>query len=150
MSGNKAVLADILQVREINQEAISLIGFQGIRLEDQHDLFRGLESRRNEIDAKSNGCLYLVITPDFRPVAGVEVDSFEKVPEGMIAYTIPADDYVVFQFEKKHIGDFWSNICSNENQASYNIDLSKPRFERFSAELRPSGMVEWHLPVRRT
>ncbi|TNJ62462.1 GyrI-like domain-containing protein [Paenibacillus hemerocallicola] len=150
MSGNKTVLADILQVREVKQKAISLIGLQGVRLEDQHELFRGLESRLNEIDTKSNSYPYLVITPDFRPVVGVEAGSFGKVPLGMIAYTIPADDYVVFRFEKKHIGDFWSNICSNENQASYNIDLTKPRFERFSPELQPSGMVEWHLPVRRT
>lgn len=150
MSGNKAVLADIVQVREVKLEAVNLIGLQGMRLEDQHELFRMLESRMNEIDATRNGSPYLVITPDFRPVVGVEVGTFDKVPQGMIAYTIPADDYVVFRFEKKHIGNFWNQICSDENQSNYNIDLTKPRYERFAPELQSSGTVEWHLPVRRT
>ncbi|KRE32520.1 hypothetical protein ASG81_23580 [Paenibacillus sp. Soil522] len=43
-------------------------------------------------------------------------------------YTIPEDEYVIFRFEKKNVGEFWSKVCTEENQAKYNIDLSKPRY----------------------
>jgi predicted transcriptional regulator YdeE len=143
-------IAELMQVRTAKIGAVSLIGLQGLNLDDQKRLFGELEARVTEIGNRTSDSLYLVIPNDFRPIVAVEVSAASEVPEGMIAFTIPEGDYVAFRLEKKHVGDFWSNICTSENQMKYNIDLSKPRFETFSPELQSAGVLEWYIPYKRT
>ncbi|TMV52227.1 GyrI-like domain-containing protein [Paenibacillus mesophilus] len=149
MSGNVDI-AELMQVRKVKIEAVSLVGLQGRDLDDQKRLFGELAGRMEEIGTRTSDSPYLVIPGDFRPIVAVEVSAPGEVPEGMIAFKIPEGDYVAFRFEKKHVGDFWSNICTSENQMRYNIDLSKPRFETFSHELQSAGALEWYIPSKRT
>lgn len=149
MSGNVDI-AEFMQVRTAKLEAVSLVGLQGMDLDDQKRLFGELAARVNEIGNRISDSPYLVIPGDFRPIVAVEASSAGEVPEGMTAFTIPEGDYVAFRFEKKHVGNFWSNICTSENQTRYNIDLSKPRFETFSLELQSAGALEWYIPCKRT
>ncbi len=81
-------------------------------------------------------------------MVAVEVDEPRDVPEGMSSYVIPEEEYVVFSFEKKYIGEFWNTIYTEENQLEYNIDLAKPRFEVFASQLDAAGMVERYIPTK--
>ncbi|WP_158289469.1 GyrI-like domain-containing protein [Paenibacillus flagellatus] len=148
MSGNVDI-AEFMQVRTVKMEAVSLVGLQGRDLDDQKRLFGELTARVNEIGNRTSDSPYLVIPGDFRPIVAVEVTTLGEVPEGMIAFNIPEGDYVAFRFEKKRVGDFWSNICTSENQTRYNIDLSQPRFETFSVELQSAAALEWYIPCKR-
>ncbi|QYR24378.1 GyrI-like domain-containing protein [Paenibacillus sp. sptzw28] len=65
----------------------------------------------------------------------------------MVGYTIQADEYAVFRFEEKHIADFWDYFCSIDNQALYNLNIEKPRFEIFNKELQPKGVTEIYFPT---
>ncbi len=136
-----------MQVRTEKQKAVQLIGFQGYNLEDQHKLFEQMKQNFNAITTKKSENQYLVILPGLFPLVAVEVNETNDVPEGMTTYIIPEDEYVIFRFEEKYIGDFWSSICTEENQAKYNIDLSKPRYEIFTSSLQPTGVTEWYFPT---
>ncbi|WP_409344315.1 effector binding domain-containing protein [Paenibacillus sp. MBLB4367] len=143
-------IQDVVQVRNVTIGAVRLIGIQGGKLEDQHDLFAQMEARVGEIASRKSDHPYLIILPNgLVPLVAVEVEPAGEVPEGMVAYTLPEDEYVLFHFAEAHIGEFWGSICSEENQVRYGIDLSKPRFEMFAPNLQPKGMVEWYLPVKR-
>ncbi|MNZ60871.1 Bacterial transcription activator, effector binding domain [compost metagenome] len=146
MQGNVNI-QNVMQVRIARLEAVKLIGFQGESLDDQHRLFTQMDERANAISQKKSENQYLVILPGLIPLVAVEVNETSDMLEGMTAYTIPEDEYVIFKFEEKYIGDFWSSICTEENQAKYNIDLSKPRYEVFTPSLQPTGVTEWYIPA---
>ncbi|TLS52479.1 GyrI-like domain-containing protein [Paenibacillus antri] len=117
-------------------------------MDDQDRLFTEMRARLEEVRSRKNDELYLVILPDrFIPYVAVEAADLHDVPPGMVMHRIPEDDYVVFRIEEKYLGDFWSSICSNENQLYYRIDLAKPRYERFTQELQPNGITEWYIPT---
>lgn len=139
----------MVQVRTESIGALRLIGFQGEHLDDQHELFERLELNITDITSKKNNYSYLVILPGLKPLVAIEAHSIREVPAGMTACTIPADDYVVFRLEMKHLGHFWNTICTQENQLKYHIDLSKPRFELFGNQLLPKGITEWYIPANR-
>lgn len=143
----KVSIHERMQVRTAILGPTRLIGVKGNVLEDQHDLFKEMKLRMNEIKARTNDHAYLVILPRVVPFVALEVTETDEVPQGMVAHSIPEEEYAVFRFEEKDIGDFWDSICSQENQARYNIDLSKPRFEIFLPDLQPQGMTEWYIPV---
>lgn len=132
-----------VQTRVAKLRSVELVGFQGENLEDEHKLFDRLGRSISET-ARLNQ--YLVILPGVRPLAAIEFNDQGEVTEGMTSYTIPEDEYVIFTFEKKHVGEFWSNICTEENQAKYRIDLSKPRYEIFNPDLQPTETLEWYIP----
>lgn len=137
---------EVLQVRELQLEAIELIGFKGKGPEDEQKLFANLKSRKNEIANRLDENEYLVITPTGLIVASA-VSNVADVPEGMIHSTIPADKYVVFRFEEKFIGDFWRHFSNPHSQASYNLNCDKIRFEIFKEELQPEGITEIYFPT---
>jgi predicted transcriptional regulator YdeE len=145
---SNVIIHNVMQVRTSKLKAVELIGFQGNNLDDQHRLSVLLNQRVSEISSKVSDNKYLVILPGLLPLVAVEVNDTSAVPEGMVAFTIPEDEYVIFRFEEKYIGDFWSSICTEENQSKYNIDLSKPRYEIFTANLQPRGVTEWYFPTK--
>jgi predicted transcriptional regulator YdeE len=143
------ILNDFARVRTCKLEAITLVGFKGGSLDDEDALFDLLNARVGEISDKKHEHQYMVVEGNKpAPVVAVEVTEIELVPEGMISYTIPKGEYVVFSFEAKFIGDFWEQVCSQENQDKYNINLSKPRFEIFKAELQDNKKIEWYIPTK--
>jgi predicted transcriptional regulator YdeE len=143
------ILTDFVQTRICKMDDIALVGFTGEGLDQENALFDQLNVRSNEVANKKNEYEYMVIegNPPTLVVA-IEVTEIGVVPEGMISYTIPQGNYVVFSFEARFIGEFWEHVCSPENQARYNIDLSKPRFEIFTKELQAQKRIEWYIPVR--
>lgn len=141
-------LSDFVQTRVCELEAVTLVGFQGQSMDEENELFDQLTTRSNEIPARKNDHQYLVVSgSNPTPVVAVEVEEISSVPESMTSYTIPSGEYVVFSFEERFIGDFWQHVCSSDNQAKYNIDLSKPRFEIFPSELQSEKMTEWYIPT---
>ncbi|RKN84256.1 AraC family transcriptional regulator [Paenibacillus ginsengarvi] len=147
---DKALLENVIQVRTVKRDVTPLIGFEGAGLDDEKRLFKRLNETFELIAGGKRPPMYLVILmPGFRPFAAVEAPDSGPIPNGMTAYTIPADDYVVFGFEKAHVGLFWSSICTEDNQKKYNIDLAKPRFEIGTPELETAGLIEWYIPIRR-
>jgi len=141
-------LSDIVETRTCKLGTVTLMGFRGQNMDEEKDLFIKLNERVNEIvDSKSNK-RYLVVSGKVpTPFVAVEVADSTNVPDGMNVLTIPAVEYVAFKFMKKHVGDFWANVCTVENQKRYNIDFSKPRFEIFSTELQGAGNLEWYIPI---
>ncbi|XEC97743.1 effector binding domain-containing protein [Paenibacillus tarimensis] len=135
---------NFVQTRVAKLRSVELVGFQGENLEDEHKLFDQLKQSISDIKTKNQ---FLVILPGIRPLVAVEASEQGHVPEGMTSYTIPEDEYVIFRFEKKYVVEFWSKICTEENQAKYNIDLSKPRYEIFTPDLLPTGELEWYIPT---
>lgn len=143
------ILNDFAQIRTYELEAVTLVGFKGKSLDEENALFDLLSVRFDEIPNKKNQNQYMVVEGNNpAPVVAVEVTEIGLVPEGMISYTIPKGEYVVFSFEAKFIGDFWEQVCSLENQDKYNIDLSKPRFEIFTSELQDNKKIEWYIPTK--
>ncbi|MBP1904522.1 putative transcriptional regulator YdeE [Paenibacillus turicensis] len=143
------ILNNFAQTRINELEAVTLVGFKGNSLDEEDALFDLLSARSDEITNRKNQHQYMVVegsTP--APVVAVEVTETSLVPEGMISYTIPKGEYVVFSFEAAFIGDFWEQVCSPENQDKYNIDLSKPRFEIFTSELQENKKIEWYIPTK--
>jgi len=133
-----------VQTRVEKLRSVELVGFQGEHLEDEHKLFDQLKQSISDSERRNR---YFVILPGIRPLVAVEASDVGDIPKGMTSYTIPEDEYVLFRFEKKHVGEFWSKICTEENQAKYKIDLSKPRFEIFTSNLQPIGILEWYIPT---
>jgi predicted transcriptional regulator YdeE len=143
------ILNDFAQIRTYELEAVTLVGFKGKSLDEENALFDLLSVRFDEIPNKKNQNQYMVVEGNNpAPVVAVEVTEIGLVPEGMISYTIPKGEYVVFSFEAKFIGDFWEQVCSLENQDKYNIDFSKPRFEIFTSELQNKKRIEWYIPTK--
>jgi len=147
---NNVKLQDIVQVREARLGAIHLVGFQGERLEDQNSLFVKLNESMSELSAIKSDHPYLVILTGLVPLVAVECEEAGDVPEGMTPCTIPENDYAVFRLEERHIGDFWSTVCTAENQRAYRIDLAQPRFEIFNPELLSQGRTEWYIPLMKS
>lgn len=140
--------SDFVQTRTCWINEVSLIGYQGRSMDEEKLLFNRLNDQANEILAKKHNNPYLVVSGKYpTPLVAVEVTQTVKVPEGMTAFTIPEGEYVAFKCKKEHVGHFWANVCTNENQEKYDIDLSKPRFEIFSSDLQSTGFVEWYIPT---
>ncbi|WP_159880983.1 GyrI-like domain-containing protein [Paenibacillus puerhi] len=137
-------IQDFIEARIEKRKSIPLIGLRGSSPEEDNKLFRELSARKNEIQARKNGHEYLVVGCD-RIVVGVEVTEDSFIPEGMVSFIIPADDYVVLRFEERYIGEFWNAICKEENLIAYGIDLGKPRYEIFTDLLQPRGITEWYF-----
>ncbi|UVI33189.1 GyrI-like domain-containing protein [Paenibacillus spongiae] len=135
------------QVRSEKLESVPLMGFLGEILADERQLFDRLKQSIDMLFSNRSVDQYLVILPGLRPLAAIEAVDSQTVPEGMTLFTIPEDNYVIFRFEEKFVGDFWNTVCTSENQAKYRIDLSKPRFERFTAMLQSIGITEWYIPA---
>lgn len=141
------ILNDFVQTRTYQLEAVTLVGFKGNSLDEEDALFDLLSARLDEISNRKNQHQYMVVEGSKpAPIVAVEVSETRLVPEGMISYTIPKGEYVVFSFEAKLIGEFWEQVCLPENQDKYNIDLSKPRFEIFTSELQNKKRIEWYIP----
>ncbi|QYR20976.1 GyrI-like domain-containing protein [Paenibacillus sp. sptzw28] len=136
---------NFVQTRVEKLRSVELVGFQGENLEDEPELFDQLKQTIGEIEKMKQ---YLVILPGIRPLVAVEFNALGDVPEGMTSFTIPEGEYVIFNFEKKYVGEFWSKICTEENQARYSIDLSKPRYEIFTPDLQPTETLAWYIPTK--
>lgn len=142
--------SSFVDARTCRVQKMLLIGFQGQSMDEEKRLFDRLNEHADHITAKKNDDPYLVVSGKVpAPFVAVEVSDFLNVPEGMGAFTIPEGEYVSFTFKKEHVGDFWANVCTSENQALYNIDLSKARFERLTAELHDTGFVKWFIPTNK-
>ncbi|MDQ1914336.1 effector binding domain-containing protein [Paenibacillus sp. GD4] len=138
--------SEFVEVQICRIHAVSLIGFHGKSMDEERELFNRLNNRVDEIEAKKS-TQYLVVSGKVpAPFIAVEVSETANVPEGMATFSIPEGEYVKFKFNKEHVGLFWANICTDENQAKYNIDLSKPRFELFTPDM-PTDIVEWYIPI---
>jgi hypothetical protein len=144
-----AAFSEYVDSRTCKLEKITLVGFQGESMDDEKQLFARLHARMNELPARLKDHPYLVVSGKFPvPLVAVEVSDSAHVPEGMTALTLPKGEYVAFAFPRQHVGDFWANVCTSENQAKYKIDLSKPRFEMFTSALQDAGRVEWYIPTK--
>lgn len=143
-------LSEFVETRTCKIEKVTLVGFQGESMDEEKQLFAQLNARMNELPARKKDNPCLVVSGKFPvPLVAVEVSDSAHVPEGMTALTLPEGEYVAFAFPRQHVGDFWANVCTSENQAKYRIDLSKPRFEIFNTALKDAGQVEWYIPVQR-
>lgn len=141
-------ISEFVQTRTCSLQTLTLVGFQGQSLAEENELFDRLNARLQEITNRKNDHPYMIVAgSEPAPVVAVEVVEPGQVPEGMIRYTLPEGEYVVFSFEERYIGEFWEQVCTPERQADYGIDLSKPRFEVFAPELQAANRVEWYIPV---
>lgn len=133
-----------VQTRIVKLQSLQLVGFQGEDLEEESKLFDKLEQfiHSRKLDQ------YLVILPGIKPLAAVKFGDLGDIAVGMTTYALPTDEYVMFQFNNQYVGKFWGDVCTDENQIKYNIDLSKPRFEVFRSDLQNKGTVEWYIPTK--
>ncbi|MCQ6562494.1 effector binding domain-containing protein [Paenibacillus mendelii] len=143
----KVNLEDLIEVRTAVTEHVHLVGLRGANdYEVEKRMFAELKERIDEIPNRVGSDEYLVIFCDGLLVAA-QVTEFGDLPEGMAAYTLEPDEHVVFRFEEKHICEFWDYFCSEDNQAKYNLNIAKPRFEIFKESLQPAGMTEIYFPT---
>ncbi|UVI30854.1 effector binding domain-containing protein [Paenibacillus spongiae] len=140
-------LEELIQVRTAVTEKVHLVGLKGANdYEVEKRMFAELKARNDEIPNRIGADEYLVIFGDGLLVAA-QVTEFGQLPEGMTAYTLEPDEHAVFRFEEKHICAFWEYFCSPDNQAKYNLNIDKPRFEIFKESLQPAGMTEIYFPT---
>lgn len=116
--------------------------------EDEQQQFATIKARSSEIpDQTMDGNLYMVIHENgSKMTVGLTVHHVSEIPEGMVSLTLPEQDYQVFRFEEKHICSFWKYFCDHENQAKFELDVVKARFEVFNDSLQPHGFTEIFFP----
>ncbi|WP_158302066.1 effector binding domain-containing protein [Paenibacillus mesophilus] len=150
MSESEAVKVNIdefMQVRFERREAVSVVGVKGGGPDDENRLFDEIKARGDEIAHKKNLNHYLVIIPNGLIIAHEVTESDGPIPEGMVGFTIPADEYAVCRFEERYIGSFWGHICKEPVKSKYNLNFTKPRFEIFAEHLQPQGVTEIYIPT---
>lgn len=139
---------------KVRIEKLPELHFVGIRVAPPgHDvaaikaLWDQLESKLPDMDNRINEGVTYEISDDKFAVA-VAVSDFGRIPEGLVAISVPAGDYAVFHFEETHIGDFWCSFCPNpEIKAKYRLNYAAPRFEVFKQDLQPNGYTEVYMPT---
>lgn len=143
-----------LEEIKVRIESLPNLHFIGIRVSPPGQdvvaikaLWDELESKLPVIENRINiGVTYEI--SDDRFAVAVAVTDIGRVPDGLVAISIPAGDYAVFHFEEKYIGDFWSSFCPNpEIKAKYRLNYATPRFEVFNQELQPNGYTEVYIPT---
>ena len=88
----------------------------------------------------------------FTYVVGVEVSQIERVPEGMIALTVPAHTYAVFT-HRGHvsgISDTFKRALGQWLPATQFQHAAAPDFEQYDERFNPttaSGEIDLYLPV---
>ncbi|MDF2653310.1 MAG: AraC family transcriptional regulator [Paenibacillus sp.] len=145
---------DLQNEIKVRMENLSELHFVGIRVSPPgHDvaaikaLWDQLESKLPDIENRINEGVTYEISDDKFAVA-VAVSGFGRIPEELVAISVPAGDYAVFHFEEKYIGDFWSSFCPNPQiKAKYRLNYVTPRFEVFNQELQPNGYTEVYIPT---
>lgn len=139
---------EMVESQLCRMDEVMLAGVRGKSLDEEKELFQKLNGRIDELVAK-NADKYLVVTGKLPvPYVGVPVSNSFNLPEDMAMYTIPEGEYVRFRFRKEHIGDFWTNVCTDENQEKYNLEFAKPKFEISTSHLQSTGYIEWYIPTR--
>lgn len=138
-------------IRTEQFKKIFLIGLQKQlpqSYEEEHELFARVEARKNEITEQTlTSNTYMVIHDNgTKMTVGLMVNKIEEVPDGMVPLRLPAEEYVVFRFEEKHICSFWKYFSSQDNQKKYELDIGKARLETFNDSLQRKGMTEIYFP----
>ena len=86
-----------------------------------------------------------------RYLAGLSVsDQAASVPAGMIAATIPAGQYAVFEFPLSEIGAAFDFMFNSWLPSSGYAQAASPMFERYGEDFDPtvpSSRMEAHLPI---
>jgi AraC family transcriptional regulator len=85
---------------------------------------------------------------EFEYLAGVEVSSFEQLPEGMVGWEIPANRYAVLPAhgisELAPVADRfygqWLPGSAYRAAGDYNLECYPPAFEQ-------NQIIYWHFPV---
>lgn len=138
---------EFMQVRFERREALCVVGVKGGGPDDEKRLFEEIKARSGEIANKKNDDHVLVIIPNGLIIANEVMESDGPIPDGMVGFTIPADEYAVCRFEEKYIGSFWGKICKEPVKSKYNLNFTKPRFEIFTEHLQPRGVTEIYIPT---
>lgn len=145
---------DLQNEIKVRMEHVPDLHFVGIRVSPPgpnvaaiKSLWDQLESKLPDIDNRINEGVTYEISDDMFAVA-VAVSGLGRIPEGLVAISVPAGDYAVFHFEEKYIGDFWNSTCSNpEIKAKYRLNYATPRYEVFNQDLQPNGYTEVYIPT---
>ena len=151
-----------MEPKIIDRDAIRLIGLEQAYDQDNKqsipELWQRLQERLGEIPGQRSGVAYGVCEtqdPDegrFLYMAGVEVDSLETVPHGMVGKTLPAQRYAVFT-HSGHISDLPKTVYTiwNKGLPDAGLEPAKaPDFEVYDRRFDPEtgrGVVEVWIPV---
>lgn len=153
---NNTYQVDVLEKDEIKLVGYTIVESLNKMIETKvgGKLREELEGRKSEVDNKIGSGMYLIQvypqdghwTPDvpYQHVFAYEVESLDRIPEGMITYTLPAGRYIriVHQGAESRIGDtydfinntyggrpidieYWSDIHKLENENN-RIDIYIP------------------------
>ena len=86
-----------------------------------------------------------------RYLAGLSVsDQAASVPAGMIAVTVPAGQYAVFEFPLSEIGSAFDFMFNSWLPSSGYAQTGSPMFERYGEDFDPtvpSSRMEAHIPI---
>lgn len=139
-------IEEMMKVRFEKRETVFVVGVKGAGPKDQKRLFEEMNTRGHEIVNKKSENIYIV-TGLHGLIIAHEVSEFGTVPEGMVSFTIPADEYAICFFEEKYIGSFWSQLHKDPVKSKYNLSMEKPRYEILAEHLQPIGVTEIYVPT---
>jgi len=148
-------------------EEIKVIGIMANFNEDTKsgipELWTGFGPRMGEIKARLEGCTYGVCFPavlgddNFDYMAAVPVSSFDEIPEGMVARTIPPHKYAVFTHKmgedslhndlQKSVQYIWGTWLPSSGFEHARV----PDFELYDERMDPvtgKGEFDLYLPIK--
>jgi AraC family transcriptional regulator len=127
------------------------------------DLWSAFGPRMGEVSTRIEGTTYGVCFPtaldqeNFDYMAAVPVENFDKIPDGMVARTIPAHKFAVFTHKtgddtmhndlQKSVQYIWGTWLPNSGYEHAKV----PDFELYDSRMDPmtgSGEFDLYLPVK--
>ena len=155
-----AAAADLAEPRFVERRAFRVAGLAYLGKNQQGEIAalweHGVMPRIGElaaiqvgVDTYGVGRMSPGIAPDeFEYLAGVEVSSFERLPEGMVGWEIPANRYAVLPAhgipELAPVADRfygqWLPRSAYRAAGDYNFECYPPTFEQ-------DQIIYWHFPI---
>ena len=156
-----------MEPKFVETKEIRVIGmmanFNDETKKDIPDLWNVFAPRMGEIKARIEGATYGVCFPtaldeeNFDYMAAVPVDSFDAVPDGMVARTIPAHRFAVFTHKtgddtlhndlQKSVHYIWGTWLPNSGLEHARV----PDFELYDERMDPmagKGEFDLYIPVK--
>jgi AraC family transcriptional regulator len=86
----------------------------------------------------------------FHYTACAEVDSFEDIPEGMVAKVVPGGKYIVYTYRGaiKDLGEFYNNIFTQWLPASGEEIDYRPQLELYDERFMRNGEFDIYVPIK--
>ncbi|MGZ9584406.1 GyrI-like domain-containing protein [Paenibacillus marinisediminis] len=145
-------LNELQVARQERLEELTIVGVsEELSTKGFGHLWDELYERMDEIEFIANRNIGFGLICNMRYMAGIQVSSTEKIPEGMDSITVPANEYAVFvhKGQIQFLKQTWDLIAQ---KYSIHCNMSEPSFERYDERFNPisdDSILEIYVPLKK-